>query len=65
LVLPNFTQLIKIAKEKEAGKIKLDLSELKIVLDGNKDDIESVEVYVNKASVDVENIPEGATIKDI
>jgi CRISPR-associated protein Csh2 len=65
LVLPNFSQLIKIEKEKEAGKIKLDVKDLKTVLDANKDEIESVEIYANKASVETDNIPEGITIYDI
>jgi CRISPR-associated protein Csh2 len=66
LVLPNFTQLIKIEKEKEAGKIKLDLQELRTVLDNNKDDVESVEIYANKASVKINNVPDGiTTISDI
>jgi CRISPR-associated protein Csh2 len=65
LVLPNFSQLIKIEKEKNAGKIKLNIKELTTVLEANKDEIESVEIYLNKASVETDNISEGIKIYDI
>ncbi|MEI6141957.1 MAG: type I CRISPR-associated protein Cas7 [Mariniphaga sp.] len=65
LVLPNFTQLMKMSKEKSDGKVQLDLSELKAVTDRNSLDIESVEIYLNKASIVVTNEPQIAVIKDI
>jgi len=65
LVLPNFTQLMKLSKEKSDGKVQLDLSELKAVTDRNSSDIESVEIYLNKASIVVTNAPQIAVIKDI
>lgn len=65
LVLPNFTQLMKMNKEKVDGKVQLDLSELKAVIDRNNSDIESVEIYLNKASIAVTNEPLKAAIKDI
>lgn len=65
LVLPNFTQLMKLNKEKTDGKVQLDLSEFKAVIDRNNSDIESVEIYLNKASITVINAPQNAAIKDI
>ena len=65
LVLPNFTQLMKMSKEKAEGKVQLDLSELKAVIDRNSSDIESVEIYLNKASLVLTNAPQIAVIKDI
>jgi CRISPR-associated protein Csh2 len=65
LVLPNFTQLMKMSKEKEDGKVKLDLSELKSVIEANDADIDSVEIYLNKASIAVINEPLKAAIKAI
>lgn len=65
LVLPNFTQLMKMSKEKDEGKVQLDLSELKAVIDRNSSDIESVEIYLNKASLVLTNAPQIAVIKDI
>lgn len=65
LVLPNFTQLMKMNKEKADGKVQLDLSELKSVIERNNADIESVEIYLNKASIAVTNEPLKAAIKDI
>lgn len=65
LVLPNFTQLIKMNKEKADGKVQLDLNGLKSVIEKNNADIESVEIYLNKASIAVTNEPLKAAIKDI
>ena len=68
LVLPNFSQLIKMSKEKtKEGKVILDLSELKTVLDSNKKELQSVKIYLNKASVEIDqvNIPEYVTVCDI
>jgi len=65
LVLPNFTQLMKMNKEKVEGKVQLDFSELKSVIETNDIDIESVEIYLNKASLAITNTPQKATIKDI
>lgn len=65
LVLPNFTQLMKMSKEKTDRKVQLDLSDLKAVIDRNSPDIESVEIYLNKASIEVKNAPQSAVIKDI
>ncbi|MCK9210174.1 MAG: type I CRISPR-associated protein Cas7 [Prolixibacteraceae bacterium] len=65
LVLPNFTQLMKMSKEKADGKVQLDLSELKAVVDRNSSDVESIEIYRNQASIEVKNAPQSAVIKDI
>ncbi|KAA6332087.1 hypothetical protein EZS27_019366 [termite gut metagenome] len=58
LVLPNFTQLIKMEEEKANGKVKVDLKELSSILNRYKTDIKSIEIYVNKASVEIVNSPE-------
>lgn len=65
LVLPNFTQLMKMGKEKIEGKVQLDLSEFKSVIERNDADIENVEIFLNKASIVVINVPQKAVIKDI
>jgi CRISPR-associated protein Csh2 len=62
LVLPNFTQLIKMKDEKEKGLVVLDLSELKNVLSKYNNDIEKIEIYRNKASIKLENLPESCKI---
>ncbi len=63
LVLPNFTQLMKMDKEKVDGKVQLDLSELKTVLEANTTEIESIEISLNQASIVIKNAPKNATIK--
>lgn len=65
LVLPNFTQLLKMSKEKVDGKVQLDLSDLKTVVDANTPEIETIEIYLNKASIEVKNMPENATLKSL
>ena len=65
LVLPNFTQLLKMDKEKVDGKVQLDLIEFKRVVETNATDIESIEIILNKASIEVKNAPQNAVIKDI
>lgn len=65
LVLPNFTQLMKMGTEKIDGKVQLDLSLLKSLVDKNATEIESIEIYRNEASISILNEPEKATIKDI
>ncbi|MDP3912190.1 MAG: type I CRISPR-associated protein Cas7 [Bacteroidota bacterium] len=65
LVLPNFTQLMKMEKEKVDGKVQLDLIELKTVVDTNTADIESIEIYLNQASIEVKNAPQNTSIKSL
>lgn len=65
LVLPNFTQLMKMGAEKVDGKVQLDLNLLKSLVDKHATDIEFVEIYRNDASISILNKPEKATIKDI
>ena len=63
LVLPNFTQLMKMEKEKVDGKVQLDLSELKKVIEANAAEIESIEISLNQSSIEVKNAPQNASIK--
>lgn len=65
LVLPNFTQLMKMSTEKVDGKVQLDLTLLKSLVDKNTTEIESIEIFRNEASISILNKPEKATIKDI
>jgi len=65
LVMPNFTQLMKMSKEKVDGKVQLDMSELKKVSDANKNEIEAFEIYLNNASIIIANAPDEAIIKNL
>lgn len=65
LVLPNFTQLVKMKKEKNDHKVVLDCDLLKEELNKHQQEIECVEVYQNKASIIIENLPENVKISDI
>lgn len=65
LVMPNFTQLMKMSKEKVDDKVQLDLAELKKVIDANKNEIEAVEIYINNASIIILNAPDEAIITNL
>jgi CRISPR-associated protein Csh2 len=57
LVLPNFTEMVKISDSKKEGKRYFDLSAVKTELDKYKDDISKCEIYLNSNNVVVENLP--------
>lgn len=61
LVLPNFTEMVKIADKKEDGKRNFDLSAVKAELDKYKDDISKCEIYFNSNNVIVKNMPNNCT----
>ncbi len=55
--LPSFTTLIKVEPQLDSFKRKLDLSEVKTLLneDGIKDKIESVEIYIDATKLDYDD----------
>lgn len=57
MVLPNFTQLLKMGEHKEDGKVVIDCNPLKARVNALSEEIESVEVYVNRDSVILLNSP--------
>lgn len=65
VVLPNFSQLIKLKEEKEDGKVVADLKELNNVFEKYKNEIDGVEIYQNASSIQIEGKPQNANIKDI
>jgi CRISPR-associated protein Csh2 len=65
LVLPNFTNLISLEKDKQEGKPVFDLVKLTSELKKHKADIENIEIYVNTLTTVLKNIPEGALTKDL
>jgi len=65
LVLPNFTQLIKMKDDKENGLVVLDLSKLKNLLSKYNNDIEKIEIFRNESSIKLENSPESCKIYNL
>ncbi len=64
-VLPNFTDLIVLQSEKEEGKCVYDFAKLTVVLNNIVDEIESIDVFYNKQTCKLENLPEKATQNDL
>ncbi|ELR72968.1 CRISPR-associated protein, Csh2 family [Fulvivirga imtechensis AK7] len=60
LVLPNFTQLIKMEKEKVDGKVVLDCRLLKETLVRHETEIEKVQIFFNEMAVQLKNQPDVA-----
>ncbi|MDK2978898.1 MAG: CRISPR-associated protein Csh2 [Bacteroidales bacterium] len=65
IVLPNFTTLIMLDDEKINGKCVYDFAGLKIELERLNDEIASIEVYYNKQTCSVKNLPVSATEIDL
>lgn len=65
LVLPSFATLIKLEEEKETGKYVYDFEALTNKLEDIKSSVESVEVYYNKQTCSLKNLPEEVKQYDI
>jgi CRISPR-associated protein Csh2 len=65
VVLPNFSQLIKLKDEKQDNKVVANLSEMNKVIEKFKNEIEVIEIYRNASSIEIENSPKEATIEEI
>lgn len=65
MVLPNFTTLIKLEDAKADGKYVYDFAGLKTDLERFNDEIETIEVYYNKHSCSLSNLPKGTTEIDL
>lgn len=60
IVLPNFTTLIDLKQEKKDGKCVYDFTKLKNELARFSEEIENVEIYYNKNTVTLTNVPDKA-----
>lgn len=65
IVLPNFTTLIKLEDAKANGKYVYDFAGLKTELERFKDEVASIEVYYNKQTCTLKNLPTGTTEIDL
>lgn len=64
-VLPNLMELILLKQEKKEGKCVYDFTNLKNKIEGLKDEIECVEVYYDKQTVLLNNLPESVKEMDL
>ncbi len=65
IVLPNFTDLITLKDEKEEGKCVYDFAKLKNVLAGVSEEIVCIEVFYNKQTCKLENLPDKTQENDL
>ncbi len=65
LVLPNFTEMVKILDSKEDGKRYFDLKTIKEELKKYKDEISKCEIYYDKNTTVVDNLPENCLVNEL
>ena len=65
LVFPNFNNLVCMKEEKQDGKVVLDLAKLSEELKKHSEEIEKVEIYLNKSSIKIENSIEHSNLYDL
>lgn len=61
VVLPNFTEMIQLSESKENGMRYFDLEKVKSELEKYASEIAKCEIYYNKNSTAVDNLPNGCT----
>ena len=65
IVLPNFTSLINTRDEKVDGKVVFDFLKANVVISKNREEIEKIEIYYNKTTTEIVNLPEGTIEFDL
>ena len=65
IVLPDFTNLITLKDKKEEGKCVYDFAKLKEVLAKVSSEIDSIEVFYNKQTCKLENLPDNTKQNDL
>ena len=64
-VLPNFTDLITLKEKKNEGKCVYDFEKLKEVLGKVSSEIDNIEVFYNKQTCKLENLPDNTKQNDL
>lgn len=65
VVLPNFTDLIVLQDEKEDGKCVYDFAKLKVVLKSITNEIECINIFYNKQTCKLVNLPDNVKENDL
>jgi CRISPR-associated protein Csh2 len=65
LVLPNFTEMVKISDSRENGKRYFDLELIQAELKKYAGEIAKCEIYYNQNTTVVENLPDNCEIKEL
>lgn len=65
LVLPNFTEMVKISDSKTDGKRYFDLSDIAAELEKCAAEIDTCEIYFNEQTTVVENLPANCEVNQL
>lgn len=65
LVLPNFTEMLKMTDSKDGGKRYFDMNDIKDELAKYSNDIELCEIYYNTQTTEINNLPENCVSKQL
>lgn len=65
IVLPNVTSLVYTRDEKVDGKVVFDFLKANVVISKNREEIEKIEIYYNKTTTEIVNLPEGTIEFDL
>ena len=65
IVLPNFSTLINLQEEKDNGKCVYDFEKLKKELVPYNSDIQAIEIFYNKQTCILKDLPSGTVEKDL
>ena len=65
VILPNFTELVKMEYKKENGERYFDFSAIKSELEKYVGDVDKIEIYYDKNKVEVRGLPENVIEYDL
>jgi len=65
VILPNFTVLVKMKADKQEDKVVLDCSEFTKKIDALRSEVVKTEIYCDKNSIILKNLPDSIAIQDI
>lgn len=65
IVLPNLTTLVELKAEKEDGMAVYDFAKMAELFNMISEEVESVELYINKQACKTINLPSNVAVKDI
>ena len=65
LVLPNFTEMIKVSNSKDGGKRYFDLAKIKVELEKHSNEISKCEIFYNSNNTQIDNLPNDCEVIEL